>query len=101
MSDQPIYWIGASRQDLANFSEEARRQTGFQLRAIQRGEMPTDFKPISVIGKGVQEIRVHTESAYRVFYVARFEEGIYVLHCFQKKTQKTSKKDIEIGQKRY
>jgi phage-related protein len=71
------------------------------LRRIQRGEAPVDFKPISTIGKGVQEIRIRTEDAYRIFYVAKFDEAVYVLHAFQKKAQKTSKQNINIGQQRY
>jgi phage-related protein len=101
MDDKPINWIGSSRKDVRDFPEEAKRKTGLQLLAIQRGEEPVDFKPMSTIGKGVQEIRIRTENAYRVFYVARFAEAIYVLHSFQKKTQKTTKQDIEIGQQRY
>jgi phage-related protein len=99
--DKPINWVGTSRDDLCSFPEDARRKAGFQLRAVQRGEMPVDFKPMSDVGKGVQEIRIRTEDAYRIFYVARFEEAVYVLHAFQKKTQKTAKKDIQIGQQRY
>jgi phage-related protein len=101
MEDKPINWIGSSRDDVRDFPEEAKRKTGLQLRAIQRGEEPVDFKSMSTVGKGVQEIRIRTENAYRVFYVARFAEAIYVLHAFQKKTQKTTKQDIEIGQQRY
>jgi phage-related protein len=101
MEDKPINWIGTSRDDVCSFTEEARRKTGVQLRAVQRGEMPTDFKPMSTVGKAVQEIRIRTEDAYRIFYVARFEEAIYVLHAFQKKTQKTTKQDLQIGQRRY
>lgn len=101
MVDKPIYWLGSSREDLSAFPQEARRQAGFQLRAIQRGQMPVDFKPIPVVGKGVEEIRVRVEDAYRVFYVARFQEAVYVLHAFQKKSQKTSKQDLQIGQQRY
>jgi phage-related protein len=101
MEDKPINWIGSARNDVRDFPEEAKRKTGLQLRAIQRGEEPVDFKPMSTVGKGVQEIRIRTENAYRVFYVARFAEAIYVLHAFQKKTQKTTKQDIEIGQQRY
>ena len=101
MTDKLIYWVGSSRQEIANFPKEARRKPGFQLRAIQRGQKPTDFKPMSTIGKGVEEIRIWTGEAYRIFYVARFEEAVYVLHAFQKKTQKTSKRDIELGKKRY
>ena len=101
MEDKPINWIGTSRDDVCAFPEEARRQAGFQLRAVQRGETPTDFKPMSTVGKGVQEIRIRTGDAYRIFYVARFEEAVYVLHAFQKKTQKTTKQDLQIGQQRY
>ncbi|NEQ12270.1 MAG: type II toxin-antitoxin system RelE/ParE family toxin [Moorea sp. SIO4E2] len=101
MSDKPIYWIGSSRQDIRKFSDEARRKAGFQLRALQRGQMPTDFKPMPTIGQGVEEIRIRTEGAYRIFYVAGFEEAVYVLHGFEKKTQKTSQKDLKIGEQRY
>jgi phage-related protein len=100
MADKKIYWIGSAREDLVNFPKEARRKAGFQLRAIQRGLKPTDFKPMPTIGKGAEEIRIWTGDAYRIFYVARFEEAVYVLHAFQKKTQKTSKQDIDIGQRR-
>lgn len=101
MTDKPIYWIGSSKHDIGDFPTEARRKAGFQLRAVQKGQSPSDFKPMSTVGQGVEEIRIRTENAYRVFYVARFSEAIYVLHAFQKKTQKTSKKDINIGKQRY
>ncbi|MGH2415874.1 MAG: type II toxin-antitoxin system RelE/ParE family toxin [Microcystaceae cyanobacterium] len=99
--DKPIYWVGSSREDLTNLPKEARRQAGFELRAIQKGLAPTDFKPMPTVGQGVEEIRLRSGGAYRVFYVARFEEAVYVLHAFEKKTQKTSKPDIELGRKRY
>jgi phage-related protein len=101
MGDKPIYWIGTSKEDIRHFPEDAKRKAGFQLRAIQKGEKPNDFKPIPIIGKGTEEIRIWTGETYRIFYVARFKEAIYVLHAFGKKTQKTSKKEIELGQKRY
>jgi phage-related protein len=84
-----------------NFPKEARRKAGFQLRAVQRGQKPTDFKPMPTIGKGVKEIRIWTGETYRIFYVAKFEEAVYVLHAFEKKTQKTSKQNIELGIQRY
>ncbi len=101
MTDKPIFWVGTSRGDIRNFPEGARRKAGVHLRALQRGEMPLDFKPMTSVGQGVQEIRIHVEGAYRVFYVARFEEAVYVLHAFRKKAQPTSTKDIEVGRKRY
>lgn len=94
--------MGSSKRDLATFPEAARRQSGSQLRQIQRGHTPSDSKPMSVIGDGVEEIRVRaSDGAYRIFYIARFEEAIYVLHAFQKQSQKTSTQDIQLGQKRY
>lgn len=101
MVDKLIYWLGSSKEDTSSFPEEARRKAGFQLRAIQRSQKPTDFKPMPTVGRGVEEIRIHTEDSYRIFYIARFKEAVYVLHAFQKKTQKTSRQDIQIGQQRY
>jgi phage-related protein len=101
MADKQIRWLGSSLNDLKNFPDAARKKAGFQLRAVQSGDTPSDFKPMPTVGLGVEEIRIRTEDAYRIFYVARFAEAVYVLHAFQKKTQKTSKLDIEIGQKRY
>lgn len=101
MEDKPIDWIGASRDDISSFPDDARRKAGFELRKIQQGEEPTDFKPMPSVGRGVWEIRIRTEDAYRIFYVAKFEECIYVLHAFQKKTQKTAKGDLELGRERY
>ena len=101
MTDKPIYWIGTSKEDISKFPQDAKGKAGFQLRAVQRGNTPTDFKPMSIVGKGVEEIRIKTGEAYRIFYVARFAEVVYVLHACNKKTQKTSKKDLEIGKQRY
>jgi len=101
MADKPIYWIGSAKEDLSAFPQDAKRKAGFQLRMLQRGEKPTDFKSMQSVGKGVEEIRIWTGDAFRLFYVAKYEEAIYVLHAFQKKTQKTSKQDIALGQKRY
>jgi phage-related protein len=101
MGDKRVVWVGSSRDDVRRFPREARRKAGLELRAVQRGEEPTDFKPLPSVGAGVYEIRVHAQGAYRVFYVAKFEEAVYVLHAFQKKTQKTTKRDLEIGGQRY
>lgn len=97
MDGKPIVWIASSRNDVRRFPRDARRKAGLELRAMQRGQEPTDYKPIPSVGPGVYEIRIRAQDIYRVFYVARFEEVIYVLHAFQKKTQKTAKYDIEIG----
>jgi len=99
--EKPIVWVGSSRRDLGGFADEARRKAGFELRAVQRGDEPSDFKPMPTIGSGAYEIRIQAGDAFRVFYVTKFDEGVYVLHAFQKKTQKTSKQDIAIGRQRF
>jgi len=87
---------------LREFPEDARHDAGYQLDKVQRGEQPVDFKPMPSIGKGVEELRVWDDSGtYRVVYAARFADAVYVLHAFQKKTQATSKRDIELAKKRY
>ena len=80
---------------------DVRSDAGYQVDLVQRGETPTDFRPMPDVGSGVMEIRVHGESEFRVFYVARFEEAVYVLHCFVKKTRATRKADIALGRQRY
>jgi phage-related protein len=101
MADKPICWIGRAKEELLGFPDDARRRAGFELWSIQNGEAPSDFKPMQSVGKGVEEIRIRLDDAYRIFYVARFKEAIYVLHAFQKKTQKTAPSDIQLGQQRY
>jgi phage-related protein len=97
---KPIQWLGHSRDRLRRFPPSARREIGYQLSLVQAGLSTTDWKPISVVGTGVIEIRVHAEGEYRVFYVAKFEDAAYVLNVFAKKTRKTSLLDLELGKKR-
>jgi phage-related protein len=87
--------------DLRDFPEEARRAAGFELRTIQNGLEPRDWKPVASVGSGVREIRIHVLGEWRIIYVANIRDAIYVLHAFQKKTQKTSQRDIELARKRY
>lgn len=92
----------SSLTDLGDFPKSAKREAGYQIDQVQHGEDPDDWKPMNTIGPGVKEIRIKDESGiYRVIYVAKFEDTVYVLHCFKKKTQKTSKADKEIATKRY
>ena len=100
MADKPLLWVGSSRDDLRAFPPDARRVAGFQLRRVQRGLEPNDWKAMPSIGLGVREIRIHTEIEHRVFYVAKFEQGVYVLHAFEKRTSKTSKRDLELARDR-
>jgi phage-related protein len=71
------------------------------LHLLQNGEDPDDWKSIKGVGSGVREVRLHTDGEHRIIYVAKFEEGIYVLHSFQKKSQKTAKSDLEIVKERF
>ena len=96
-----ISWLGDSLDQVKTFSDEAKRSAGHQLGLVQSGLDPEDWKPMETVGPGVKEIRIRFEKAYRVFYVAKFSEAVYVLHAFVKKTQKTSKKDIDLGAERY
>jgi phage-related protein len=99
---KPIEFRGDSLDRLREFPKEARREAGFQLDRVQRGLEPFDWKPMSSVGAGVREIRVRDESgAFRVLYLAKFEDAVYVLHCFQKKTQATPKRDVDLAEKRY
>ena len=95
-------WIGSSYKDLLAFPEAARRTAGHELGRVQNGRQPTDWKPMRTVGSGVREIRIREEGrAHRVIYVATFEEAVYVLHAFEKKSRKTLLKDIELARSRY
>ena len=99
--DKALAWLGSARADVRRFPAAVRRLAGFQLRRVQQGLDPNDWKPMSSVGVGVREIRLHVEGAHRVFYVATFAEAVYVLHAFEKKTRKTAVRDLEIGRERF
>ena len=102
MDGKELKWAGSSLKDLTAFPDSARREAGYQLHRVQFGMEPDDWRPFATIGSGVREIRVEeTGNVYRVIYVAKFEEAVYVLHAFQKKTRKTTGKDITIATVRY
>lgn len=96
-----LRFVGSALDDLKNFPTEARRDAGFELDAVQRGLMPSDFKPMLNVGAGAYEIRLHVLGEWRVIYVAKFDDAVYVLHAFQKKTQKTRLDDIDLAARRY
>ena len=93
---------GTSLEDLRAFPEMARRDAGYQIDRVQKKLEPDGFKPMTAVGRSVYEVRVQEVSgAYRVIYIAKFEQFVYGLHCFQKKTQRTSKKDVDIARFRF
>lgn len=96
-----VYWLGRSQTIIQGFVKSVRSEIGYQLYRLQQGLLPTDYKPIKSVGAGVWEIRLHKPHEHRVIYVTKFESRIYVLHAFEKKTQKTAKLDLEIAQKNY
>jgi phage-related protein len=98
---KPLNFVGSSLDALRNFPDEARRAAGFELRAVQDGLEPSDWKPMPAIGPGVKEIRIHVLGEWRVIYVAKFRDAVYVLHSFQKRTRRTSPHDIELARRRY
>jgi phage-related protein len=99
--DKPLIWLGSSRSALREFPDDARRVAGFQLRRVQQGPEPNDWKPMTTVGVGVKEIRIHTGLEHRVLYWAKFAEGVYVLHAFEKHTRKTSKRDTDVARERF
>ncbi len=100
MNVKALKFVGSSLDDLRDFPDEARRAAGFELRAVQNGLDPSDWKPMHSVGAGVRGIRIHVLGEWRVVYIAKLAEAVYVLHAFQKKSRKTSKHDIELARKR-
>jgi len=99
---KPVEFRGSALHDLRAFPASARRQAGHQIDRVQRGRDPDDWKPMKTVGSGVREIRIRDAAgAFRLIYIATFAEAVYVLHCFQKKTPRTSKADIDLAGRRY
>lgn len=100
---KPVEFRGSALDDLRAFPQAARREAGHQLDQVQHGREPDDWKPMNTVGRGVREIRIRDAAgAFRVLYVAaKFDDAVYVLHCFQKKTQKTSKAGLNLAAQRY
>ena len=94
-----MVWVGTTPDRLRRFPAGARREAGYQLRRVQLGEEPSDWKPMRSVGAGVVELRMHAEGENRVLVVTRFAEAIYVLHAFEKKTQQTRQTDLELGRR--
>lgn len=100
---KPAKFVGRAREEMQSLPIDGRKEAGRQIFRVQAGLQPHDFKPMPSVGKGVFEIRVRDQgrNTVRIFYVAKFEEAVYVLHAFEKKSQATPKRNIEIGKQRY
>lgn len=102
LRERDLEFLGSSLDDLRKFPKSIRGVAGTELHRIQRGETPLHGRSMKTVGAGVFEIKIKDrQGAFRVFYVAKFDDVVYVLHAFQKKSQKTSKQDIATGQQRY
>ena len=104
-NEKPIDWRGSSLKNIRDdniFSSNARKEAGHQLSLVQVGLDPEDWRPYDVVGPGTKEIRINVDDgSFRVMYVAKFPEAVYVLHCFKKKTSTTTIRDKGIAEARY
>jgi phage-related protein len=100
MTDKALVWLGSSREALRDFAPEGRREAGYQLRRVQAGLEPRDWKPMGSVGAGVYELRIHVGAEYRVLYVAKFEAAVYVLHAFEKRSRQTRDADVALARRR-
>ena len=100
MTERPLIFVRSALRDLRAFPAAARRKAGRALRRIQQGEEPTGWRPLSIAGRGVREIRIHSEGEWRVNYVASLHAAVYVLHAFGKKSQRTNPLDIAVARAR-
>ena len=105
MEEKPIDWRGSSLRDIKDddiFTPNARREAGHQLSQVQAGLEPDHWKPFNEAGAGIKEIIINLDDGwFRVMYVAKFPEAVYVLHCFKKKTNATSKHDKDVAATRF
>lgn len=96
-----ITFLGDSLNQLRDFPPDARSEAGFQLREVQKGNDASDWKPLKTVGVGVREIRIRESSgAFRVIYLVTVGDIVLVLHAFQKKTQQTAQRDIDLAANR-
>lgn len=99
---KPIEFWATALDDLRAFPPSAMRDAGYQLDKVQHGLHPDDAKPMPTIGAGAMELRIWDEAGtFRMVYVAKLADAVYVLHCFQKKTQQTAKRDIDLARARF
>jgi len=97
-----IAWEGNSKEVLSNFPDEVKATLGFSLRQIQNGRLPVcDRRPMPSVGTGVWELKEgDSRTWYRVLYLARIQDVIHVLHCFEKDSRKTDRRDIQTARSR-
>jgi len=97
---KPIIWLGDTNEVIRGWAVATRKRAGEELFRLQIGSEPLHWRSMKSVGRGVREIKISEGGQHRVFYVMRRNEGIVILHAFEKKTQRTSKSDIELGKQR-
>lgn len=101
MARKKVIFVGAALDELKGFPEKARKEDGSQLFRVQLGDDPENWKPMPTIGSGVREFRIRdSNGAFRVIYLAQRKNFVFVLHCFQKKTQKTEQRNLALAKQR-
>lgn len=95
-----VIWQSDSLKKIRSFPEQVKHDLGVELMRVQSGLAPLDSKPMQTIGRGVREIRVQYRGQYRVFYIASFDEAVYVLSAYIKKTQRAPKTEIDLAKQR-
>lgn len=99
-SGKPVAFVGSAQRDLLRLPPAAQERFGTELDLVRLGKDPIHWKPMKTIGPSVREIRVHVGRAFRAIYVASFPEAVYVLHVFEKKSQRTAQSDIQLARAR-
>jgi len=104
-ADKDLFWVATSRKDMRALPQDVHRKFGFGLRAIQGGDTPANAAAFPQGGSGCMELKEnHDRATFRTMYVAKFPDGVYVLHVFQKKSKSgiaTPQEDIDLVQERY
>ena len=102
--ERPLHWVGSAKKDLLAFPEEVIDDFGYALGVVQQGGVPLSVKPWKAEGPGVFElIQDHRGDTFRLAYTVRFDDAVYVLHCFQKKSpsgSRTARTDKEMIHRR-
>lgn len=103
---KPLTWIGSSKKDLLDFPKEVQRTMGYAINLAQQGKKDEDTKPFKGYGgcSVLEIVKEDVSGTFRTIYTVKFEEAIYILHAFQKKStigKKTPKQDVELIDKRF
>ena len=94
---KPIIWCSDSLRKIRGFPEDARREGGHQLNRVQHGLDAKDWKPMTSAGPGVREIRIRLEGEFRILYIAKLPDAVYVLSAFEKKSQRTPQRELQLA----